>query len=943
MTTPNNVSAALRQIYQLIKTGDNPQAKKLLAEFLKANPQSADGWYLASLLTDNPNAKMQALERALAINPQHKAATNALMKLWPDVPEQTSDASNDPFAAPPVADSASVPVATDKPASAAPGNREPLKLSKPFIYGGVAAGIVVLVVAGLILSGSLSRLFVAFSPTDTPTLSPTFTATDSPTQTPLPTQTPTPRSTATPKLTATRTNTRTPTTTPFFRIGPALLPSKTPLPPAIADPIVPFGFNVIDAAYSKPLNRIVMVSSDPNQLHIFDPATDKDVAVDLEKIPLVVAVKPEGDIAAVGHDKLLSIVDLRAATVIKTINLPFQVIELALDSDNYAYTASDLLLPWVIDVDNSALIPTERVRAFDKVRPDNRFRLHPSGQYLYGVYGNGLYKLTIGPKPNRINAGPTGDMPRACGDLWLSEDGKRIFTQCGAVYRASEDPGQDMSANGSLKRNIYGVIHARNAGKIIALSDAEGGTGGNNIRTAQRQLLAIYNYEDLQEADSFLLPKFVSTPANGQFIFLNSNETDYYVIVRADKDSGLLHDFGLVKRSLAANEVAMDSTAASTPEVTHTPRATRTPLPTATQTLTPSATFTPFPTRTASATFTPSITPQAMEDTVTPFAFSVLDAEFSKTLNRIVMISESPNRLHIYNPTNNRDTVMNLDAVPICVSLSPNGKLAAIGFDKRIVLVDVQAAKIIKTLETPAKVYDVVLAGNGFVYLYGYTGGNNSGSSSLSGIKIDTGEALPVKGQYFQAVQIRLHQDGNRLYAIGGGHLSRIDIFAIPPMASPSIANWGSCNNFWFSEDGKRIFAECGVVVRASQDSKLDMTANGSLVFSGTIQFSWMAHVPKAGLLLALPRMDREYSNQRNPVQNQIAIFDYESLTLQGSYMLPKFVVNADKTVASRGRFVFASANGAEVYIIVQAEERSGLLNDFGLVKSSMAALQGKP
>ena len=37
-----------------------------------------------------------------------------------------------------------------------------------------------------------------------------------------------------------------------------------------------------------------------------------------------------------------------------------------------------------------------------------------------------------------------------CGNLWISEDGFRIFTGCGHVFRSSESEPEDMLYNGTL-------------------------------------------------------------------------------------------------------------------------------------------------------------------------------------------------------------------------------------------------------------------------------------------------------------------------------------------------------------------------------------------------------------------------------------------------------------------------------------------------------------
>ncbi len=81
MSNPDDAHATLKQAFQLIKDGEKHQPRKIIGEFLKANPRSADGWYLAALVTDEPEKKLKIVERVLEINPQHIEANKLLNEL----------------------------------------------------------------------------------------------------------------------------------------------------------------------------------------------------------------------------------------------------------------------------------------------------------------------------------------------------------------------------------------------------------------------------------------------------------------------------------------------------------------------------------------------------------------------------------------------------------------------------------------------------------------------------------------------------------------------------------------------------------------------------------------------------------------------------------------------------------------------------------------------
>jgi len=60
---------------------------------------------------------------------------------------------------------------------------------------------------------------------------------------------------------------------------------------------------VIDAEYSQSLDRMVMVSSHPSQLHIYDLSSNQSIDLALFKIPTSVSVSPDGLRAAIGHER----------------------------------------------------------------------------------------------------------------------------------------------------------------------------------------------------------------------------------------------------------------------------------------------------------------------------------------------------------------------------------------------------------------------------------------------------------------------------------------------------------------------------------------------------------------------------------------------------------------------------------------------------------------
>src|SRR5688500_16639735 len=96
-------------------------------------------------------------------------------------------------------------------------------------------------------------------------------------------------------------------------------------------------FKVVDAQYSPQLNRVVMISTNPNQLHVYDPIGKSDTVVALPVAPLSLSVAPSGLHAAIGHDAWISYVSLSPASVVKTIPVGFVAWSVVLGLDDYIH------------------------------------------------------------------------------------------------------------------------------------------------------------------------------------------------------------------------------------------------------------------------------------------------------------------------------------------------------------------------------------------------------------------------------------------------------------------------------------------------------------------------------------------------------------------------------------------------------------------------------
>lgn len=275
--------------------------------------------------------------------------------------------------------------------------------------------------------------------------------------------------------------------------GPLVVRSRTSLP-----------HNVIDAEYSAALDAIVTISTYPsNALHVYSTATGTERSQPLGKPPTAVSLAPDGLTAAVGHDALISVVDLAnvgqaGAPAPLLLNVSADVFDLVLDARRkvHVYPRID---QWVAahSVDIATNVET---LGTGNLYAGARARLHPSGDYIYAA-DNGLspsditkWNITSGVAQLMYDSPYHGDYGM-CGNLWFDTSGSTIYTACGNSLRSSTTQSQDM---------VY-------AGRLQLSSASLGGTflvGSLSHSTARAEIA-------LLEYDSYSCSPFPgSTPCN---------------------------------------------------------------------------------------------------------------------------------------------------------------------------------------------------------------------------------------------------------------------------------------------------------------------------------------------------------------------------------------------------------------------------------------------
>lgn len=313
----------------------------------------------------------------------------------------------------------------------------------------------------------------------------------------------------------------------------------------------------------------------------------------------------------------------------------------------------------------------------------------------------------------------------------------------------------------------------------------------------------------------------------------------------------------------------------------------------------------------------------------------VVDAEFNAATNRIITVSANPSRLHILDPETRAVQSVDLPQVPNAVAVQPDGQFAAVGHNGWVSYVNLTTRTVTRVYPVTTDAIDIVLPGNGWVYVFPRT----DQWTSIRSIQLSNG-AESLSGTMRAGTLARLHPSGSYIYGANNGlspsDFEKYDIrtgAASVMYDSPYHGDYAFNGNVWVSDDGLRLFARSGNAFRSSEVQSEDMRYAGNL--EGMTVVQWAAQSAAAGRVLALPGA----SFFGDPVASELRVYESAFLALQGVLTLPRFAVPGVGSVKSEGQFVFFKGDGQRVYLLLKAEDGSGMALDWGLVVYDRADL----
>lgn len=325
---------------------------------------------------------------------------------------------------------------------------------------------------------------------------------------------------------------------------------------------------------------------------------------------------------------------------------------------------------------------------------------------------------------------------------------------------------------------------------------------------------------------------------------------------------------------------------------------------------------------------------------VPPIAFRPLDVEYDRALDRVVAVSDAPPALHLYDALNGADQSVALPLSPSCVSVSPDGRMAAVGHDGYLTIVDLETRTITHTWPVTADVGDVVLTNpvtvgartTRFAELYPQV----DQWEELHAVDVDIGlEKLGSSWGVYAGGALKLRPGTSQLILMDPDTISPQQVYAytvgadgvpVYQFESPYWGDYGMGETFWVSSDGVQILFASGYRFRASDLSYAGKTVLGPLAAAD-------AFIPTSGTgkWIVQPATTYYGSTDAAPRDGSFYVLDAEYLANPVRTDYPKLGAGA-VAYPVHGRWVFFDASGTRAIAIVQVDAEANRLNDYAVL-----------
>ncbi|MEO6276971.1 hypothetical protein, partial [Roseateles sp.] len=286
---------------------------------------------------------------------------------------------------------------------------------------------------------------------------------------------------------------------------------------------VPLAYKPLLTRFSKSQNKLVVVSTNPNQLHLVDPSAGTDIAIALPTTAKALSLSADGRLAGVLHEGSVSLVDVVAGSLVATTGTAGSQVEVFTANSGIVFVAgSSNSWPYtnIVAINGRTGVTLGTGSLYNSSSSPRGVMSESLGRLLIGDYsslswtgvnvGTGSFTGSNGQAPSNYSAS---------NPMWLSGDESLLFTSGGSYFRTS-----DLQYLGTLGMAALSVSHSATAAEAIAVTN----NGSNTSQYAE--VLKRFTGSLLFPAGDVRLPLINGAQSYGLAVFHASDDKRVTVV-----------------------------------------------------------------------------------------------------------------------------------------------------------------------------------------------------------------------------------------------------------------------------------------------------------------------------------------------------------------------------------------------------------------------------
>jgi hypothetical protein len=292
---------------------------------------------------------------------------------------------------------------------------------------------------------------------------------------------------------------------------------------------VPLPYLPLLMKYSRTTDKWILISTNPNALHIVDPSGATDVAVPLPAAAKDVGVSPDGTLAAVLHEGVVSVVDLTNGALLHSWPTNGSQTMVLIANSGLMYLTGQTGGQWLtpgMTVLNSSTGATVQSYSGGTVFYGSMLGVYADLSNQIFVVSSGLsptqtYSLALNPTSGQITG--TGQSPYwgtypMGSPMWLSSDESLLFTAAGTYFSTN---GLTYVGTLGLTAPVLSVSDDTATAEVVALVENE--TAPYSFTYTYPSAYLLYTGSLIFSQGSVPLPMVAGVQSYGLAMFHSSN------------------------------------------------------------------------------------------------------------------------------------------------------------------------------------------------------------------------------------------------------------------------------------------------------------------------------------------------------------------------------------------------------------------------------------